>query len=191
MIAAVVVAAGHATRFGGEKVLAPLAGVPLVRHVVERLVAAGLAPIVVVAGAGGAVLAPALAGTEADIVVAARPDDGMSASLRAGVAALPADVDAFVVALGDQPLIDPAVVRALCEAWRGSNAAAVVPAYGDGRGHPVLFDATLRRRFDALEGDTGARPLLEALGDRVVHVTVDGKGPRDVDTPDDLRALDA
>lgn len=190
MIAGVVLAAGRGARFGGDKVLAPLRGQPVVRHVVERLHAAGLSPVLVVGGAGVDALRAALADAPAQVVENAAWMEGLSASLRAGVAALPDESPAFVVALGDQPFIEVAVVRALVETWRGSNAAAVVPAYADGRGNPVLFDATMRRRLAGLHGDTGARALLEAMGDRAVRLPVEGRAPRDIDTPDDLRALE-
>lgn len=189
MIAAVVLAAGRGERFGGGKVVSELHGIALVRHVVDRLRLAGLSPVIVVAGAISAAVRDALLGTDADVVENPRPEDGMSASLRIGVEALPEECDAFLVALGDQPLLDADVVRALTDTWRDSNAAAVVPVYRNGRGNPVLFDATMRRRLRALEGDAGARDLLEAMGDRVVRVPVDADAPRDVDTPDDLRAL--
>lgn len=191
MIAGVVLAAGGGTRFGDAvKVLAPLRGQPVVRHVVERLQSGGLAPLVVVAGDAVEGVRAALEGTRAQVVVNDDPGAGMSASLRVGVAALPAEVKAFVVALGDQPLIDPEVVRALVGMWRGSHVAAVVPEYADGRGNPVLLDATLRGALSQLTGDRGARGLLEGLGDRVGRLAVGGAAPRDVDTPDDLRALE-
>lgn len=190
MIAAIVLAAGRGARFGGDKVLATLRGEPVVRHVVDRLHLAGLAPILVVGGASAEALRTALQAAPAEVIVNPAPEDGLSRSLREGIDALPAECSAFVVALGDQPLIDSDVVRALAATWRDSNAAAVVPVYRDGWGNPVLFDATMRGRLQALTGDRGARTLLEAMGDRVVRVVVDGAAPRDIDTPDDLRALD-
>lgn len=189
MIGAVVLAAGRAERFGGDKVVAPLRGIPLVRHVVDRLALAGVAPVVVVGGASSDGVRAALAGTTAEVVTNPNPALGLSSSLRAGVEALPAECDAFFVALGDQPLLDVAVLRTLAETWRGSNAAAVVPVYRDGRGNPVLFDGTMRRQLRALTGDAGARELLEAMAERVVRVAVDVEAPRDVDSPDDLRTL--
>ncbi len=190
MIGAVVLAAGRGERFGGDKVLAPLHGVPLVRHVVDRLMTAGLSPLVIVGGASADGVRAAVAGTPAEVVVNPNPADGISASLRIGIEALPAECDAFVVALGDQPLLDVDVLRRLGETWRDSNAAAVVPVYRDGRGNPVLFDVTMRRHLRRLAGDTGARELLEAFGDRVVRVQVDADAPRDVDSPADLRAIE-
>ncbi len=189
MIAAVVLAAGAGTRFGGAKVVAELSGVALVRHVVDRLLAAGITTIVVTADTHAAAVRGVLAGTPARVVETV-VSGGMSASLRDAVAALPDESAAFLVALGDMPRFDPAVVRTLVETWERSTAAAVVPVYrGEVQGHPVLFDATMRRRLAMLTGDAGARGLLRDLGDRVVWLAVDADPPGDVDTPEDLARL--
>ena len=191
VIAGLVLAAGEGTRFGGKKVLAELGGEPLVRHVVRRLMEAGVAPIVVVASGDLDAMRKALVMTEARVVENPSPRDGLSSSLRYGLDGLPEAIDAFFVALGDQPRIDPALIRQLASVWTTSNAAAVVPAYRQERGNPVLFDATMRRRLRELTGDNGARDLLVSMGDRVVQVPVEQDAPQDVDTRDDLRALDA
>lgn len=190
MIGAIVLAAGQGTRFGGAKVTAPLRGTPIVRHVVDRLQEAGLAPIVVVCAPGDASVRAAVDGSGVMLIENAARDDGLSTSLRLGVESLAGTVEGFVVALGDQPLIDPEVIRRMVGVWRDSNAAAVVPEYRDGRGNPVLFDDTMRRHLVTLTGDAGARELLQRMGDRVVAVAVDAPAPRDVDTPSDLRALE-
>lgn len=190
MIAGLVLAAGRAERFGAAKVLAMLHGRPLVRHVVDRLLAAGIHDITVTAGVHVGAIRDALEGTLARVVHVAGAESGMSASLRGGVEALPEACAAFVVALGDQPFIDPALVRQLEDAWRSSAPLAVVPVYRGGeRGNPVLFDAALRPMLCALSGDVGARDLLRSLGDRVRWLAVDADAPRDVDTPADLDAL--
>ncbi len=190
MIGAIVLAAGEGTRFGGDKVTAPLRGTPVVRHVVDRLLEAELAPILVIAAPGAQGVRDALAGTAAQVVENPARDEGLSASLRLGVETLAEGVAGFVVALGDQPGIDAAVIARMVAVWRDSNAAAVVPEYSDGRGNPVLFDDTMRRHLAKLTGDAGARALLERMGDRVVVVAVDAPAPRDIDTPEDLRALE-
>lgn len=189
MIAGVVLAAGRGTRFEGDKVLAALDGTAIVRHVVDRLTDAGLAPLIVVGGASAEGVRRALDGSGARVVINPCPDDGLSASLTIGVAALPPDVDAFVVALGDQPGIDATVVRRLTDAWRDSHASAVVPVYRTGRGNPVLFDRSMRSALSGLAGDAGARDLLASMGDRVSRVAVNADAPRDVDTRDDLRDI--
>ena len=192
MILGLVLAAGGGTRFGGPKMLARLRETEIVRYVVDRLVAAGIERVLVTVGEHAEAIGAALTGAPVALVHVPGATRGLSVSLRAGVDALPEECTGFVVALGDQPLIDPAVVRQLRETWETSNAAAVVPVYRDsGRGNPVFFDATMRRRLGALGGDHGARDLLVAMGDRVVEVPIDAPSPPDVDTPADLSALGA
>ena len=83
------------------------------------------------------------------------------------------------------------VVRRLCVRWREGGVKAVAPRYRDGRGHPVLFGRETFPALLALTGDTGARALLDALGEAVAVVPVDDTAPVDVDTPDALHALAA
>jgi molybdenum cofactor cytidylyltransferase len=190
VITGIVLAAGEGIRFGGAKVVAALHGTPVVRHVVDRLREAGVDDVVVVAGDALQEVTQACAGSGARIVRNPHPDLGLSGSLRLGVEAARA-ADALVVALGDQPTIASTVVGDLMRAWEGSNAAAVVPVYADGRGNPVLFDGTLRAELSVLTGDAGARELLTRLGDRLLWVDVPGRAPRDIDTTDDLKALES
>lgn len=191
MIGAVVLAAGQGTRFGGPKVLAQHKGIELVRHVVDRLVFAGVFDIVVTAGEHRVAIEAVLAGSPARVVSVADPTAGLSASLNTGVSALADECRVFVVALGDQPLIDAQLIGRLRAAWEGSNAAAVVPVYRGGvRGHPVLFDISMRRFLRELTGDRGAKQLLDEMAERVIFLPVDADAPRDIDSPEDLAALD-
>jgi molybdenum cofactor cytidylyltransferase len=191
MIVGIVLAAGSASRYGAPKVLERVRGIELVRHVVDRVSAAGIDEVIVTAGMFAAGVRDAVEGSGATVVDVPDAALGLSASLRAALDVLPEECTGFVVALGDQPFIDPAVVRQLRDTWETSNAAAVVPVYRDsGRGNPVFFDATMRRRLRELSGDAGARDLLAAMGDRVVQVPVDAPAPRDVDTREDLSQLE-
>lgn len=190
MIAGVLLAAGRSTRFGGDKLLAPLHGRPVLFWSAAAL-AAEVDTLYVVVPSGDAARIAALAGTPAVLVEHAGRDAGMGSSIGAGVAALPPSAEAVVIALGDQPAVVPAVVARLCERWRAGGAAAIVPSYLDGRGPPVLFG---RASFDALRslsGDVGARSVLDALGGAVATVPVAEVAPMDVDTPDVLRQLAA
>jgi molybdenum cofactor cytidylyltransferase len=75
--------------------------------------------------------------------------------------------------------------------WREGGARAVAPLYEDGRGHPVLFAASLFPALLALEGDRGARAVLDALGDDLALVPIEDRAPADVDTPAALEAVSA
>jgi len=188
-VAGLLLAAGAGRRMGAPKALVELGGEPLVRRGVRLLHDGGCAPVVVVVGACAERVRPLVA--DAEVVEAADWRTGMAASLRAGLAALAAlGPDACVVALVDQPLVDPAAVLRLREA-HAAGALAAVAEYGGRPRNPVLLD---RAVWDAVaaaaRGDEGARPWLRAHRDLVVAVDCTGVGsPDDVDTPDELAAL--
>lgn len=192
-IAAIVLAGGGSRRMGVNKLVLDLEGRPLVRHAIEAIAAARIARTVVVLG------------NEADRVRAAvgegRPDlifvenagwrDGLSTSLRRGIAALPPDVDAAMIFLGDMPDIDAATIDRVAAAHAPEEMGAiVVPKRAGRRGHPVLWDRAFFGLLAAeCEGDTGGRHLLGRFADMVAEVDVDHDGILlDVDTPDVLAA---
>lgn len=183
----IVLAAGGGSRFGGLKQLAELDGRPLLEHAVGVLRAVpAIERVVVVLGAGAKTVSAAadLAGTEQ--VVAADWEEGIAASLRAGVSAL-SDAKAVVITLADQPLITPEVIEAVLERLDGP-APAVRATYGGAPGHPVAIKRELYGEVARLRGDQGARDLLEAHG--VVSVECGHLArSEDVDTPADLEAL--
>jgi molybdenum cofactor cytidylyltransferase len=189
VIAGLLLAAGRGARFGGDKMLAPLRGVPVVRWSAEAL-APAVDALYVVTRTDASELARALDGLGARIVENPDAADGMASSIRRGVAALPDDWECVVIALGDQPLARTEVPRALIARFALGGVDAVAPAYRDGRGHPVLFGRALREALLALAGDSGARALLQSLGERLALVPAAGDGPIDVDTPEALRALE-
>jgi CTP:molybdopterin cytidylyltransferase MocA len=161
-----------------------------VGHAVAAARASGLRPLVVVVGCQAAdVAAAAAVGIE---VIIENPDwaEGMSTSLRAGLASVLADrsVTAMAVALADQPRIGAEAYRRLAAAHR-QGAELAVATYGGKRGHPVLIGRTHFTEAMRMTGDQGARTLLAAHP--VVEVPCDGTGEAtDVDTPADLAALE-
>jgi molybdenum cofactor cytidylyltransferase len=190
IIAAVVLAAGMASRMGRQKLLLPVAGGrPLIRLSVERVLAAGLDDVVVVLGRDADAVGAALAGLPVRTVVNPRYAEGQSTSLRAGLDALPPETEAVVVALGDQPLPDHTLIGQLVSAFRASGRPIVVPRYRDGRGNPVLFAAGLFDELRAVTGDTGGRGVVASDPGRVAEVPVDRPMPPDVDTWADYQSI--
>lgn len=189
-IAGVVLAAGAGSRFGAVKPLAPFRGRPLLEHPTAALLAAGLAPVLVVLGAHAAAVRDAAALGAARIVDCPHWAEGQSASLRAGVAAAAAaGADGVVVVLGDQPLIAPEAVRRVVAA-AGPDVDAVRASYDGRPGHPTLVMASMFDAVADLTGDRGARDLFG--GARVRTVACDGLGSAaDADTPEALAALEA
>ncbi|MGZ4108626.1 MAG: nucleotidyltransferase family protein [Actinomycetota bacterium] len=187
MIAAVVLAAGSASRFGGTKQLALLDGKPLVRHAVDAARGVGIAEVVVVVGHDADAVARA-AGTDVSIVRNPRHAEGQSTSLAAGLDALGDEVDAAVVLLADQPGITAEVIRDLV-ATAASRAEPIVRLrFVDAPG-PALLRRSVWDDVRALEGDTGARALAERSPDLVFEAFVATAAPADIDTPADLDAV--
>jgi CTP:molybdopterin cytidylyltransferase MocA len=164
MVAAVVLAAGAATRFGSPKQRL------LLPAVLERTRAAGIREIVVVFGAHELA-------ADARTILCPDWELGPGASLRCGLAALPEQVEAAVVVLADGPELDPEAVRRVIHAWRERGVPLVAASYAGVRGHPLLL---AREAWDDVPDD-GLRardPLLVPCDD--LH------GPGDVDFASDL-----
>ncbi|HEX6382638.1 MAG TPA: nucleotidyltransferase family protein [Acidimicrobiia bacterium] len=191
-VGAIVLAAGRGSRFGdaAPKTLARLGRRPLVAHAVAAARSSGLRPVVVVVGCQASEVAAA-AGVGIEVLIE-NPnwEEGMSTSLRAGLAAILADrsVTAVAVALADQPRIGAEAYRRLADAHR-NGADLAVATYDGKRGHPVLIGRAHFQEAMRMTGDEGARTLLAAHP--VVEVPCDGTGEAtDVDTPADLAALE-
>lgn len=190
-IAAVVLAAGRSSRMGDvNKLLADVGGKPMVASVVEAALDSGASPVIVVCGHAEADLRAALTGL--DVQVVSNPDfaQGLSTSLKAGIAALPETCDGAVILLGDMPLVRSAFVRRLVAAFEAEPAGvAAVPIHDGDWGNPVVIARALFAEIDGLTGDAGARKLLEAHKDMVIEVPADDAVLVDADTPDALEAL--
>ena len=185
---ALVLAAGSATRFGGRKVLADWNGAPLLHAALAAARAAPVAGITVVTGADAVEVSASIDAFDPAIgrIHAADHAEGMAASLRAGVAALPSGIEAVFVFLGDMPRVPQAVLQGLADAV-SAGAPASAPVFQGRRGNPVVLAREVFGAISALSGDVGARPILQALGTRVALVESPDDGVLfDVDTPGDL-----
>lgn len=191
---AIVLAAGAGTRFGGGKLLAPYGDGVLLEGALRAAFAAPVRGVTVVTGSdpsrvGAAVMAYARQAGQYErlrIVHAVDHAEGMGASLRHGAAALPADTEAVFVFLGDMPRIPVSVLELLAQAVR-DGAPAAAATFGGKRGHPAVIGAALIPQLLTLQGDAGARAVLQGLGDQLVLVQASDDGVLfDVDKPADL-----
>ena len=186
MIVALVLAAGAARRFGSQKLLHPIHGVPLVRASVERVLAAGPDRTIVVVGHDADRVRAALAGLDVMTVENPEPERGLSSSLRAGLAVVPSNALAVLVVLGDQPIWRDEVIPELVARFYLDSALVVAPRYQGIQGVPVLFGRAIFPELDALTGDQGARSVVTRDPRRVAYVDFDFPMPPDVDTPEDV-----
>lgn len=187
----VVLAAGASSRFGSPKLLAPLAGRPVLQHTLDAVAAAGPAEVVVVLGGEREAVEAAIAWRRERRAVNARPQDGLASSLRVGLDAAAEDAacEAVLVVLGDQPSLRPDVITAVMQAAERSPLPFVRARYAaDGAPNPVLVRREAWALAAGLSGDRGLGPLLAARPDLVLAVDVAGANP-DIDTPEDLAAL--
>jgi molybdenum cofactor cytidylyltransferase len=193
-IAAIILAAGRSTRMGGpNKLLAEIAGKPLVRIVAEEVLASRARPVIVVTGHERERVEAALKGLDVRRVHNPNFAAGLSTSLKAGLAALPDDVDGAIVCLGDMPQVRVALIDRLIAAFDPERGAlVVVPTIEGRRGNPVVWSRRFFPELAALEGDVGARHLIGRYPEAVVEVPVGDKAALvDVDTPEALSAVKA
>jgi molybdenum cofactor cytidylyltransferase len=189
-VAAIVLAAGRSSRMGAHKMLADIAGKPMVRWAVEAALQSRARPVLVVTGHEAAQVQAALTGLDVRFVHNGAFATGLSSSLKAGIRALPPTCDGALILLGDMPEITAAHIDRLIEAFTPDTI--VVPTHEGQRGNPVLWPARCFEAMLQLDGDTGAKRLLDAGPDLVREVDVGTPAiSTDVDTPDALARLRA
>ncbi len=190
-IAAIILAAGAATRMGEDKLRLDFGGKPILAHVVDAALAAGFAEVVVVLGPKGMALREALGARKLRYVEAPSAAFGMAESLKAGIASLPEGTDAAMILLGDMPLVSTALLKRLAKAFDPESGRAIVLPIAEGkRGHPVLFAERFFPEIATLAGDIGARPILAAHADLVAEIPAAAAEIfTDIDSPEAYRAL--
>jgi molybdenum cofactor cytidylyltransferase len=190
--AAIILAAGRSTRMMGvNKLLTEVGGQELVARGVAAARASKVDEVIVVTGHQAERVRELLAGS--DVRIVHNPDyrEGLSSSLRAGLSVLGPAVQAALVCLGDMPLLKPAHLDALLDAFHAQDADTIcVPVFDAQRGHPVLWPAAYFSELKRITGDVGGRSLLTVHAERVLQVRMQDEGVlTDVDTPDALQAL--
>ncbi|MCW3475023.1 molybdopterin-binding/glycosyltransferase family 2 protein [Limobrevibacterium gyesilva] len=191
--AAVVLAAGKSTRMApyNKLLIADRTGKPMIARVVDNVLSSGARPIVVVTGHRAEDVRAALGGRPVTFVHADDHESGLSASLKAGIAAVPATVSAAIVCLGDMPLVTGRIIDRLIASYdTDEGRCIVVPTHQGKTGNPILWDRRYFPEIRALSGDVGARALLKRHMEQVEEVEVkDDSVLRDFDTVDSLATL--
>jgi molybdenum cofactor cytidylyltransferase len=193
-VGAVLLAAGAGSRLGGRpKALLELGGVPLVLRQLVALSGAGVDEVVVVLGHHADAVEAAVRAFPITLARNPSPDDGQASSVRIGLKALSPKIDAVIVALADQPLINEQDITVLISAFKKrGDAAMVVPrvtgADGEGLpGNPVIFEAALRDEWLAGDVDAACRRWRQDNPNRVRWLDTDNRRYRiDIDTPADI-----
>jgi molybdenum cofactor cytidylyltransferase len=188
-IAAIILAAGQSTRMGTiNKLTIEIDGKPMVRHAAEAALASAARPVIAVTGHEQSAVEAALGGLPLTIVHNAQHVQGLSTSMKTGLAALPANIDGVVVLLGDMPRVAAGEIDRLIAAFNPvEGRAIVVPTRKGKRGNPVLLGKQMFLELARVEGDSGARAVIAAHPDLVGETEMDTDSIlTDIDTPQAL-----
>lgn len=192
-IAALVLAAGHSSRFkDGNKLMASIDGLPLVRRVLAAVEASAVTDILLVVAPEAQSVVEAAGPGRWRAVTNSEADKGLASSLRAGITALPPTTDGALVILADMPGVSTELIARVMAAFAAEGGSVIAyPADNTGRqGHPVLWPKCLFPELLALEGDTGGKILLQKH--KAISHTVQVSGADafiDIDTQADLARL--
>ena len=190
-VAGVVLAAGLSSRMGLNKMLLELGGRTLVRRTVTTAFSAGLDPVLVVLGHESDRVRAELSGLPYTAVLNSDYARGMNTSLRAGIAALPDDAAGAVVLLGDMPLVDASMVRALLTAFRRSGPKLAISSYGGVVAPPILYGGALFPELRALEAESCGKSVVRNHRAEAVELQWPPETLTDLDSPEDVERIRA
>ena len=186
-IGAVILAAGQSRRMGRPKMVLPWGRTTVIARVAEVLLAAGLAEVIVVTGGSYTDVETALQHLPVQTIFNPQyTNNDMLHSLQVGLGMHHENIQATVVALGDQPQIEIATVRSLVEAYQEIDSPLIIPSFNNRRGHTWLVSRTLWPDVFALHAPATPRDFLNQNVDRIHYITVTTPSIlKDLDTPAD------
>jgi len=190
-IGLIILAAGSATRMGRPKQLLPYQGRSLILHAVEVALASLCQPIIVVLGAYVEQIKPELMPKAVQVVENSQWQEGMSSSIRAGISRLlktNSKLDAVIISLADQPLVSPQIFNQLIQSYQETQKVIIASKYNETTGVPALFSNALFPELMQLQGDKGAKALIQKHIDTGVILLIP-EAAIDIDTPDDYKQL--
>ena len=190
MISAILLAAGESRRMGEFKQLLMFAGRTFVECCVDHLLASRVDELVVVTGHRQSDVRRALGSRPVRVAHNADYRDGMSSSVKCGIAAVSPAATAVLVALVDQPQIEPFIINRVIAEYEQRRALIVIPTYNGHNGHPVLIDFQLRDELLTFDPSQGLRQVIHAHAAEVVHVEMATEAVlTDFDYPEDYRRV--
>ena len=189
-IGAVILAAGMSSRMGEAKQLLRLGGNTVLGQVVENVRGAEVDEIVLVLGHAAETIQESVGIEGLKVAINEDYRQGMGSSLRVGLSALDAGVDAALIVLADQPFVRPATLNQLVDQYQQSDAQILIPMYKGFRGNPVLLDRSVFGEVMALKGDIGCRAIFGNHTEGIVKVPVADIGILlDLDSKEDFERL--
>lgn len=192
-VSAVVLAAGQSVRMGEVKQLLRLGEQTMLERTLENVRSARVDEVILVLGFSAEMIRRQLPVSLLDglkLVINEQYGKGMAGSLREGLRAVSAEIDAALIALADQPFIRPETLDRIIERYRDSDAKIAIPFYRGTRGNPVMLDRSVFAEAMALEGDAGFRAIFGRHASGITEVDVDDPGVLlDIDDREDYERL--
>jgi len=172
MIWGMILAAGESKRMGKPKLLLPFGEKTIIERVIDSVIQSKLDDVLVVLGAHREKIEKKIKDFSIKIVVNPNFKNDMLSSVQCGFRALPEDVEASLVILGDQPEISSALINKIVEAYKKSKKGIVLPVFRKNRGHPVLIDMKYQGEIEDLNPDLGLRNLVYKHAEDILEVEV-------------------
>jgi molybdenum cofactor cytidylyltransferase len=183
MISAILLAAGESNRMGQPKQLLPFGQSTIVERTIDNFLNSAVSETIVVLGYRDEEIRKTISGKPVKIAINPDYQQGMSASIIAGLKQINKRARAVLIALGDQPFVDSQTINSLVEAFIANNKGIIIPVYQGRRGNPVIFTIRYKGELLNLKGDIGGREIIKRHPDDVLEVAVNCEGVLlDIDT---------
>ena len=190
MISALLLAAGESRRMGDFKQLLPLRDKTFVEHCVDSLLGTRVCEVIVVTGHRESDVRRALGGRRVIFAHNSEYKSGMTSSIKRGMLAVSEGSSACVIALVDQPLIDPNVINTIIETYEKEQPLIVIPTYQGKNGHPILLDLKLKEAILNMDSSQALREVVHAHTSETSRVEVsDNRVTEDCDLPEDYERI--
>ena len=175
-VSAILLAAGKSKRMDKPKQLMPFGQSTIVEQAIDNLLGSTVDEIIVVVGHMEEEVIKAIAGRPVKLAINLQYQQGMSTSIIAGLNLIDSQAQAFMLALGDQPLINSQTINSLVKEYCNHDKGVAIPTYMGRRGHPVIFAIRYKEKLLRLTGDVGGRRIIKEHAEDVLEVDVNCEG---------------
>ena len=187
MISAILLAAGQSKRMGDEnKLVKNFQGIPLIKHSVRNILASFIGELIIVLGHQKEIIEKLIDKNEKIKFVFNQDfESGIATSIKTGLNHLSEETEAFFICLGDMPMVNKDIFNLLIKSK--NNREIIVPTYKNKQGNPILFSKSMKKKIMTIEGNVGAKKILELNKDKILNIeTNDQNVTRDFNTPDNF-----
>ena len=175
MISAILLAAGQSKRMSGEnKLTKKIQGIPLIKRSVQNILKSSINELIIVVGHQKEIIEKLIdKNKKIKFVFNKDFESGMASSIKTGLDNLSNKTEAFFVCLGDMPLVNQIIYNQLIKSK--NNNEIIVPTYNGLQGNPILFSISMKEEIMKIQGDVGAKKILELNKNKVFVVETNNK----------------